>query len=669
MPEHLTPRELTLALAAANKLRQRGVPLSEISRRLNSRLGLTYEDLVADVKAAPRERAEPAPTLPEKALQVVQGASLGFLDELVDAVLAEGGGPPSMIRRRERLGLRRPEPTVGADIRETIARLRRQDPGGAIATEMIGAVASGVGTAGVLGAAGRSALARLGVLTGTGAGFGAVAGAGEGETAGERAVLAAVGGLSGAALGLLLGGGAEAARFVAGKVATKAFPGAVANVAARREIRQAAADVGLSAEEFKIAATAATARRPGLTVGADVEPFGDILEAAVQRAAPSRKARVRAISERGEGARQRVAQDIEELTGFGSIDDAVAVAQQRVDDVSTELFKPFDDVVVDLSDNLQEILDQGDVRKVWAQVRGVGRRADQPPTVERLRDLRSRLNSKARATADRGKARDLRRQSAELDAHLEDVIPEFRAANRGYYQANQVVNSFGRGAKALKDRLHGPRLITALQETIEQAGELGDEALQAFRHGAVDEAVNAITKVDDVAAGPVGRQVRAKLQPGSVLREVFESVDELEEMVERLYLEDGLTVMKNLRIRSKLTIDGQSEMLGFMQNAAVQGHLAAFYRALNTTDPAIARQMSNVIVDFLTTTGPTGQARLAAVMAKPIYSEFFRSLTAAQAAASAQTGVQTSRAVRALAGPLSDLLERGKSVADVLRDR
>ena len=110
-------------------------------------------------------------------------------------------------------------------------------------------------------------------------------------------------------------------------------------------------------------------------------------------------------------------------------------------------------------------------------------------------------------------------------------------------------------------------------------------------------------------------------------------------------------------------------MLGFMQNAAVQGHLAAFYRALNTMDPAISRQMSNVLVDILTTTGKTAQERIAKVMARPVYSEFFRGLIAAQSAVGEQVGVQTSRAARAVRalGPLSELLESGKSAVDALR--
>ena len=298
MPEHNDPtaRQLTQVLSAANKLRQQGVSVERLSQRLFTRLGLTYEDLVERVKASPRETSTPAPTLGQKALQVGQGAALGFLDEIATAVAT----PPrdrlvEHIRRRrgqEPLRGREAAEEVGERIRGTIASLRRQDPVGSAATELIGAVGSGVGAGRLVVSGGRSVLGRIGAMVSAGGGFGALAGAGEGETPGERALLAAFGGLSGAALGLILGGGAEAARLVGGKVANKFVPGVVANLKAKAEIRQAAADVGLSPEDFMTRVQAASARRPTMVAGADVDPFGDILEGAVQRAGPSRKARI-----------------------------------------------------------------------------------------------------------------------------------------------------------------------------------------------------------------------------------------------------------------------------------------------------------------------------------------------------------------------------------------
>ncbi len=354
--------------------------------------------------------------------------------------------------------------------------------------------------------------------------------------------------------------------------------------------------------------------------------------------------------------------------------------------MSDELYRPFDDIVVERTDELLDLLSDRRVRKIWRNVApqrprvregaiplGKGETAPQPDiTVNHLRDLRSELTGSAVEATQAGngtRAFKLRQAAGNLDSYLETVVPEFRAANRGYAQSAAVVNSFAAGAKASQRRVHGPALVKLMQETVESGGELGDEALQAFRHGALDDAVSAITKVDDVTPGTISRRVQGRLQPGTVLREIFENADELEEMVERLYLEDRFTLMKNLRIKARLTIDDTNDMVSAMQNAQVQGAAAAFLRALNTADPKIARQMSNVIVDILGSSGATAQARMAEVMSKPLYQEFFRGLQATQRAAALQVGTGASRLAGPVGEAVSTLVERFTSRADATRTR
>jgi len=147
-----------------------------------------------------------------------------------------------------------------------------------------------------------------------------------------------------------------------------------------------------------------------------------------------------------------------------------------------------------------------------------------------------------------------------------------------------------------------------------------------------------------------------------VLKDIFESQGQMEEMVNRLLLEEGFTLMKNFKIESPLIIQGQSTFLQTLKDSQVQGRTAAIMKLMNQPSPDLARDISTIIVDFLTTPGETAAARLTTVLSKSVYDEFFRLVFSGTAGISA-----------AGAGPLNkipeaalDLLDRGKSQADKL---
>ena len=675
--EPLTLRELTTLLSAANDARRKGVSVEAISAQLSEGLdGLTYEELLEQVKAAPREVADPPPTVGEKALQVAQGASLGFLDDFVDLLSTTGG----RIDRREELEKGpRVLAGVGERIRETMDRLRRNDPLGSFATEAIGGTLSGVGLASALGKTRAvkelSGGQRIARTTGAGSLFGAAAGVGEGESLGERAVLGAAGGIAGSFLGLGLSAAGEGARMVGGKILQKVAPKFVAGQQAKDALRRTANEVGLSPEEFRANATALEAMRPGRTIPADVAPaFSNILEDATTLASPSRAARVAEVAGRGAGARARITQDVEELVPFGPITTAIERAELRVKAISNKLFKPFDPLPVDRHDiDLNIVLKQPLVAKVWKTF--PESRGNEPLTMKTLRGLRSRLNSKAaKATrgGDAGVANELRAQARELDAVLENIIPEFRAANLAYYEAQRTIDAFGDGAKAYKSRLFGERLAREISEGMDKAGSQADEWLQAYRHGALDEALNALGKVSDAEPGRAALQLRGAIGEGeaTVLRNIFESQGTLEEMVQRLYLEERFTVMKNLQIRSRLFEQSTQDILGRMKDAQVQGRTAALMSMLNQASPEVAQELSTVIVDFLTTPGASTVARLTEVLSKPIYDSFFRAAISRTAGLAGAVGTELDRTSEAL-GPLIDLIDsaREQFPADALRQR
>ena len=268
--------------------------------------------------------------------------------------------------------------------------------------------------------------------------------------------------------------------------------------------------------------------------------------------------------------------------------------------------------------------------------------------MEHFRTLRTRLRSQADASeraGDTARAAHLRRSATKLDDILEHEVPEFRAANRQYYEANRTIEAFGLGADAYKKALRGGRLRDVVSDLRERAGGQAEEAMEAFRHGAVDEALNLV--LDPRRRGrdiglTMGRLVSGDESAG-VLKDVFESQGQLQEFIERMILEDGFTLLRNLRVGNLITAQRGSALARTLQNREVQGTFAALWKTLSEPDPEIIHEIANVITDLLTTPGETAAKRVAAVLTKPEHALFFKIITSAATGLGVGVGTEMQR--------------------------
>ncbi len=638
--------ELLDWLRRANAGRRKGLSDAEIDEQLDeNEVGFSYAELVEMAKT---QREDPVKPVRKRdvAATFAQGAAFNLLDELMDAMKFAGtpvGSSTPVVPGADEGG-------AGEAIRESVRRYRAQDPVGAFATEVAGGVAvPGVGVAKLAAKLGGGILARIGATLGVGAVSGGLAGVGAGETARERAAL----GLGGAAVGGLLGGGlgvgAEVTKGVKGllgRATDRINPARAGQRAAEEEIRNAAKAVGLTGEDFLRVFNEAQGRRPGLVVPADVtQSFGQTLRSNVNRSAGGFEDAIRNISGRVEDAGERIAQDIQQLSGRGPIAAAREAAEARVTRIGKELFEPFKDMKVS-TDELTDLLKNPDVKAVWSKVKPLTGKKE--PTVEHFRTLRTRLRGQADASeraGDTALSSHLRRSARELDDILEREIPEFRAANQAYYEANRTIEAFGLGADAYKKALRGGRLSDVIADLRSRAGEQADEALEAFRHGAVDEAINDVLNPRARGSNIGLRQERLVKggESAGVLREVFESRGQLNEFIERMALENKFTILRNLQVGNSTTIQQGAALARTMQNVQVQGRFAALFKFLAEPDPRVMSEMANIVTDLLTTPGETAAQRVAAVIMKPQHDAFFRAIMALTTGLGVAAGTETQR--------------------------
>jgi hypothetical protein len=609
-------------LMAVNQSQREGASRQDIDELLTERFGLTVESIQQQLAADP---FTPEPVEGVRGGDVVagalQGASFGLLD---DFLIAAGAMP--QVAGGQGLAM------AGEGMRERVERFRREEPGQAFLSEVLGGfLVPGLGTATLVKAAGGGAIARLLANIGVGGVSGALAGAGEAEElGGERGVLprAAMGAAMGAAGGAALTGLGGAGRLVRGaarKVEERVAPERAGRRMAESLIEEAARDVGMTQDEFTRMFAEAQARRPGLVVPMDVsDAFQRLQRAQANMARGSYEDINRMLSARVEGAGERLAEDLGELSGFAGrtareAQEAATVARRvRTEDMWARIDAgtPFDVNMPEFQALMNHPQYGPDFRRIWANVlKEFGNEPTDMRHVQRLwQDLR---DAKDAAFNSRNPWRGHRIKDAMLglDDVLADVSDDFRAANLGYKQNSEVIRAFDAGADAYKQGTTPQRTAEIMAEIAGKAGPLADEAVEAFRHGIVDRAISQMVK--PAARGRnVGRQMLRVAQGQSALRNAFKDPADLEEFIARAMLEDRLTITRNLQIGNSSTIAQRSGLLRVAQNAQVQGPMAAFFRALNEPSPETVRVMASIITEVLSHPSPNHINQLLSILSR-----------------------------------------------------
>lgn len=437
----LDPEQMRALLARANKWRRKGKSIAQIDAVLE---GVTYRDLVKlagshklDVQP---ERVPPPIRTRDLLRSGGQGLTLRFLDELagVGAAMVPGGKNYTQARDEVRVNdanFRADHPTADA-----LANIYGALPA-ALVTGAATAPMAGAGMAG-----------RVATSVGTGALFGGVAGAGDAETMSEVPMEAAKGAVGGA----VLGGGA-------GLLAEGAS--AVAPMARR----------ALGAVAPKTAGE--------LTAGADV----------ATRAASAGTTPEKFVLNQNTG----IVADLRELTGFpGPADAAKEAAMRKLAAVGKQLFAPLDQAYPVLaSKELDDVVTHPAVEGIWKNI--VGKRVKGQQGFPEYQTLWRRLENevkKLRKSGDTDLAREVGELRESLTEAIEDVAPGFRAATRGYAKTATTVSAFDLGARAYTKKLGGRAVSRQLVDIARKAGSEAQAAIEAYRHGMVDEMSRAIAR-------------------------------------------------------------------------------------------------------------------------------------------------------------------------------
>lgn len=626
--------ELRKLLETAQRAREAGVSMEEINKALQGRGAPNFAELsaMAQPKEPPKKPSlmrqiglimegrfsEDQPpfgtsgTIQEQlqpqadvTRMVGRGATLGLLEEALAIPRLLPGGKTWGEARQE-----------GQE--ETARARERLGPGLSFASEMTGAGMIPGRAAAALVSRGPSIASKMGRASGVGAGVGATVGAADapGEDLGLRTVTGTVlGATFGAALPL-----AGAILTVPGKIASIIWgvfsPTRAGQRVSRAHLRALGKVLSRSPEELETEFARQYTRRPGLVTPADTDP---LIGAVAQTQAPAASGKVTPLVERVQarpiGRGERLAEDLPGLTRTGRLETAQAAAQGRLTALSPQLYKPLEAAYPSVTDpRLTKFLENPRIKKFWNRVKP----DEGEPGLAHWQELRGELQDAINSLQRRGKSFARRRttgQREELTAILEDIVPGYRAANLQYAQTASTIRAFDTGAKAYKKFMSGDEVTRALGEVQQVAGPDAANAVEAFRHGYVDELVRGLLAKSGKSTAQRLASMNASQQ--QALRAVFPDEGSFSEFLERAVLENRLSTL-DIRTGARAV---QMASEGGVQSGLVSPFVGLRYIALRELfrrgGPEKLRAAADATLTKLLSTDPGAMARLTAAMRAP----------------------------------------------------
>ena len=484
--------------------------------------------------ATAAENFKRASAIEGAARALMQGASLGFSDEIFGAVRALG---PETYRE------------AVADERGILDQFRREHPAASTATELGGGLATG-GVAGLARTGGRAAsqaaarglVRRGGQRALDGAAMGAVAGAGsaEGDLA-ERAEGAAMGGALGGVAGAVLPAIAERTvdglRTV-GNAALDAATGSTRRAAAAADeaVLQALADDGVPLTNLRRTGEIAAGReargqgKPTILADLGGESVADL--------APARggKGVARAMEQRGAGRLGRVQEDLRRgLGGNGRTADELAeeLTQRREANARPLYEEAYARGKVEVPELAEALENVPAFRAAYERGRRIaaaegiplpplfeagkgaaGQLVDLPDVrgVDYMqRGLRDLIGSRTRAgKLGKTEARALQQRLNNVLARVDEAVPEFAAARQQYGQDSRAIQALELGRGLLKENA---------AQVARKIGPMNDAEREAFRVGALDALRGVADRVSDGA--DVVRKLWGSEEKRALLRAAF----------------------------------------------------------------------------------------------------------------------------------------------------
>lgn len=634
--------ELQRLFQAAQRAREDGVSLEEVNKALEGRGAPNFAELSA--MAQPKEPPKKPSLLRQLGTALVtgrfpgeQGGAFGVapaprnLEEMREQLQPQAD-VARMVGRGATLGLLEEATALPALMpggrtygearqagqEETAAARERLGRGLSFASEMTGAGMLPGRAAAALVSRAPTIAGKVGRTSALGAGVSATVGAADApvEDIGLRTV-------SGAALGAVFGAAlplAGALLTVPAKIGSIIWgvfsPTAAGQRVARGQLRELGKMLGRSPKELEAEFARQYARRPGLVTPADVDP---LIAGLAQSRAPAASGRVAPLVEgvqaRPIGRGQRLAEDLPGLTQTGRLEAAQAATQGRLDVLGPKLYKPLEAAYPSVTDpRLTQFLKNPKIAKFWNRVKP--ERGE--PGLAHFQELRGELTDALTSLQRKGKSFARRRmagQRAELTAILEDIVPGYRAANLQYAQTASTIRAFDEGARAYKKFLSGDEVTRAIGEAQKAAGPEAANAVEAFRHGYVDELVRGLLS----KSGKTTAQRLASLNASQrqALRAIFPDEAGFSEFLERAALENRL---------SALDLKTGTQAIRLAQEGGVQAGLASPFVGLRyiamrelfrRAGPEKLRAVADATLTRTLANDPAAMSRLTAAMRAP----------------------------------------------------
>jgi len=233
----------------------------------------------------------------------------------------------------------------------------------------------------------------------------------------------------------------------------------------------------------------------GGALGAGAVPVGRAIARVGPRLAGSRTRRL-ARSLRGKSGYER------------TIDEAMAAADARIDQVSSEFYQPFDLKYVKVADDgIRDALNAPELRLIVKSVSKEVASGDRAPSFKELQIIRR----KARKAG--GRSPEIEAAGEILDQEMQRVIPGLQGVDRAYAEAKGIVESFETGRKLTANS----RPSAEVRRTLNKMSP--DEA-DALREGMISEFVRKL-ELQEGDPAMVTQMLEAGPEFHSKLREGF----------------------------------------------------------------------------------------------------------------------------------------------------
>jgi hypothetical protein len=319
---------------------------------------------------------------------------------------------------------------------------------------------------------------------------------------------------------------------------------------------------------------------------------------------------------------------VRQLTGFGTpAPVAREAAASRLQVVGRALYEPIERAYPRLPDDprIVEFLKNPDVAAIWHRVRPRTKK-DLPISFAHVQALRQRLvgaRGAALKSGDPALAQLYKDSRRYLDELLDELIPEFRAANQGYARTVKTVEAFGMGSKAFTRSIPGDAVERELAQLAKDAGEEAPRALAAYRHGMVDELVNRLLKA------PRGRDVGGQMislgpSQRTALRAAFGTPEAFERFMERAAVEGKFSALKNLMLQQSQTAEKGMDLVRSARTSGFWGPKAALLNLLAKPNSALARARANEILRLTLTPGAGATGEVAGLAQPSIWDAIVR---------------------------------------------